>query len=93
MIKKSSLKTSDKLDKWRKDQAKTYRRYIKTSAVGLEVGLAIIIGSLLGYIGDSYFNTSPIGVIIGLLIGSMAAIKCLLIFTKSYLKNNDHYDE
>jgi ATP synthase protein I len=78
---------------WEKDQAKTYRTYLKTSAVGLEFGLCIVVGALLGYIFDRYFKTAPTGLLIGVLMGSIAAIKSLITFVKSYLKNSDKNDE
>lgn len=82
-----------KLRDWQVSQAKAYRSYIKTSAVGLEFGLSIIIGALGGYFFDQYFLSSPWALLFGVLVGSIAAVKRLSIFTKSYLKKKDSYDD
>jgi ATP synthase protein I len=86
-------KTADKLKKWQTSQTQAYRTYIKTSAVGLEFGLAIVVGMLIGYFIDRYFSTSPYGLIIGLIIGSVAAAKRLWTFVKSYLEKNGKNDD
>lgn len=78
--------------KWQKEQADAYRTYIKTSAVGLEFGLSIVVGCTLGYFFDRHFLTSPYGLVVGLIIGSLAAAKRLIVFVKSYLKKNDSDD-
>lgn len=86
-------KISDKLKSWQKEQADAYRVYIKTSAVGLEVGLSIGIGALLGYFSDRYFASAPTGLLIGTLIGTLAAGKRLWVFAKDYLKKGGSNDE
>lgn len=73
----------------KKNDFDAYKIYIKTSAIGLEVGLYIIIGSLLGYFFDKKYHTSPFGLIFGVLIGGIGAIKTLWKFAKDYLKKND----
>jgi F0F1-type ATP synthase assembly protein I len=83
----------NKLKAWRKDQADAYRTYIKTSSVGLEFGLSIGIGALIGYFFDRHFKTAPYGLLIGVIIGSIAAAKRLYLFVKSYLKKNESDDE
>lgn len=72
---------------YQKKQSDAYKTYIKTSAVGLEFGLSIVVGALGGYFADRYLHSSPWGLIIGVVIGSVAGVKRLLVFTKSYLKN------
>lgn len=74
-------------------KAETYKIYIKTSAVGLEFGLAIIVGVGGGYLVDKYFHISPYGLIIGAFIGSLAAIKTLWVFSKKYLADNKKNDQ
>jgi ATP synthase protein I len=82
-----------KLKDWQIDQSKAYRSYIKTSAVGLEFGLSIAMGALLGYFVDKYFLSSPYGLLIGIIVGSIAAVRCLWVFVKSYLAKNDHNND
>jgi len=86
---KKSEKVVGKLKDWQIDQAKAYRTYVKTSAVGLEFGLAIAIGALLGYFADRYFSSSPYCLLAGVILGSIAGIKRLLVFVKSYLAKDD----
>lgn len=81
------------LKNWRKDQAEAYKTYVKTSAVGLEFGLAIAVGALIGYFLDKYFATSPYCLIGGVIIGSIAAVKRIWLFSKAYLEKNKSDDK
>lgn len=81
-------KKSAKLKEWQQSQVEAYRVYLRTSAVGLEFGLAIGVGAVLGYLCDRYFHSAPYGLIIGILIGSVAAGKRMYTFVKKYLENN-----
>lgn len=83
----------DKLKGWQGEQTKAYQEYVKTSAVGLEFGLAIALGALLGYFADKYFSSSPYGLLIGIVIGTIAGAKRLYIFVKSYLKKDQSHDD
>jgi F0F1-type ATP synthase assembly protein I len=65
-----------------------YREYIKAGAIGLEVGLSIIVGGGMGYIAERYFDISPWGLIIGAVFGMVAAGRTLYRFSKKYLKDN-----
>lgn len=67
-----------------------YKTYIKTSAVGLEFGLSIGLCMLIGYWIDKKFSMYPWGLIIGVIIGFTAGVKRLWVFSKSYLKKNNH---
>ena len=91
MVKQEKKKSHEEnLTEWRQKRAEAYRSYIKTSAVGLEFGLAIVIGTGLGYAVDRYFATSPYGVIVGAIVGSIAAAKRIWLFSKRYLdREND----
>ncbi len=86
-------KLTKNLKNWRQSQAEAYKVYIKTSAVGLEVGLSIAIAALLGYFVDKYFASSPYGLIVGVLIGALAAGKRLWVFSKSYIEQNKKDDD
>lgn len=72
----------------RSERAKTYQVYIRTSAIGLEVGLSIIVGAVAGYFADDFFGTKPYGVLFGLVAGVLAAAKTLYGFVQKYLKAN-----
>jgi F0F1-type ATP synthase assembly protein I len=73
---------------WRKEKADAYKDYIKTSAVGLEVGLSIVVGISAGFFVDRYFHCEPWGIVGGFIIGAAAAGKRLYSFSKKYLKDN-----
>jgi F0F1-type ATP synthase assembly protein I len=93
MEEKNKKKWPENLRDWQKSQSETYRTYIKTSAVGLEFALAIGISALIGYYLDQRFGGSPWGLIIGMLIGVLAGVKRLWIFSKEYLKKSDSDDD
>lgn len=76
----------------KKEVSDTYKSYIKTSAVGLEIGLSIVVGALAGYLFDGYFDTRPYGLLFGFLVGALAAAKRLYMFSKQYLKENSEDD-
>lgn len=65
-----------------------YRDYLKAGAIGLEVGLSILVGGALGYGVERYFDVSPWGLIIGAGFGMAAAARTLYRFSKRYLKEN-----
>lgn len=93
---KKQQKRNDAIKKmrdWQKSQSDAYRTYIKTSAVGLEFGLAIVVGALLGYFVDRYFSISPYGLLIGVVIGTIAAVKRLWVFVKSYVEKDESHDD
>ena len=69
-----------------------YQTYLKTSAVGLEAGLSIVVGIVLGFFADKYLMSSPYGMIIGLTLGILAAAKSLYTFSKKYLKQENKKD-
>ena len=55
-----------------------YRNYIHDSAGGLEVGLSVVAGALLGFFFDKEFGTDPWGLLVGMFFGVAAAAKVLL---------------
>jgi len=44
--------------------------------------------TLIGYFIDKHFLSSPYGLIIGCVIGFLAGIKTLYVFSKNYIKKN-----
>ena len=65
-----------------------YREYLKAGAIGLEVGLSIIVGAGLGYLIERYFNIAPWGLLAGAGFGIAAAGRTLYRFSKRYLRDN-----
>ena len=75
-------------ERWRQDKAKAYREYIRTSAIGLEVGLSIVVGLAIGYFIEKHYQIAPWGIVGGLVLGCAAATRRLWIFSKKYLKEH-----
>ena len=63
-------------------------KYIKASSLGLEMGLSVIIGSMIGYWLDEQWHTKPWMTIIWFFIGCAASIKAVLRYIKKQ-KNNE----
>ncbi len=60
------------------------RQLGKYGAVGIEMGLAVLIGLLLGQYIDSKFDCAPYGENIGLFAGLGAAVKALIRVSRDY---------
>lgn len=75
------------------EAAETYRIYVKTSAVGIEVTLCIGLGIWFGDFADNYFASSPWGLIIGATLGTVAAARAIYYFVKKYLKTQAEADK
>ena len=66
-----------------------YKDYLKTSTLGLEIGLSILVGGGLGYVAERYFDISPWGLIIGAGLGILTAVRTMYRFSKRYLNDLD----
>ena len=51
---------------------------LRYSAVGIEVGLSVIVGLIAGTFADDYFETSPWLSLAGLLVGVAAGFRSLM---------------
>lgn len=71
------------------EKAAQYRLYMRTSAAGLEFGLSVVIGALMGYFGDRYFDSAPFGLVLGLGFGMAAGIRSLMRITKKVLRDHE----
>ena len=60
------------------------RQLGKYGAVGIEMGLAVLIGLLLGQYVDSKFDCAPYGQNVGLFAGLGAAVKALFRVSRDY---------
>ena len=69
------------------DKRKLYKRLMRYSAVGLEMGFAVAIGVAMGYYLDQYFNTSPWLILIFLMLGVVAAFRSLFSLMKDVDRN------
>jgi len=64
------------------DRQKLYKRAVRYSAVGLEMGFCVAIGVIVGYLLDRHFQTKPWLTLIFLLLGVAAAFRGLFTLMK-----------
>ena len=65
---------------------------LQYSSHGLEMGLCVVIGSVMGYYLDKYFHTSPYLTIIFMLFGVAAAVKTAIRLIKQVEKDDKRND-
>ena len=68
---------------------KAYYDLLKFSALGLEMGAAVVIGLLFGIFLDSRFGTSPWLTLLFLGFGFAAAVKAVLKAVSSEILKDD----
>lgn len=57
------------------DQSDAFRKGLSIAMrIGVELVAALAVGGGLGYLADSYFGSSPIGILIGVFLGMTAGL-------------------
>ena len=56
----------------------------RLSSLGIEIGVAVGFGLFIGYQADGYFQSSPIGILLGMLVGMIAAARSVRKTLKLY---------
>ena len=57
------------------EQPDAFRKGLSIAVrIGVELVAALVVGGGLGYLADSYFNSSPIGILIGVFLGMSAGL-------------------
>src|SRR3989442_14125767 len=57
------------------DEPDAFRKGLSIAMrIGVELVAALIVGGGLGYVADSYFNSSPVGILIGVFLGMSAGL-------------------
>ena len=67
---------------------KRYRRYLRFSTVGLELGLAVIIGLLVGQYLDKWLGTDPWLLLLFLIFGMAAGFRSVFRLLKDMNAGN-----
>jgi ATP synthase protein I len=74
----------------KKDVIKPLLRY---GSLGIEMGLCVVIGIIIGQYLDKVFDTKPYLTIIFLLFGIAAAFKSIIVLIKKAEKDNEGNDD
>jgi ATP synthase protein I len=69
------------------DRKRLYKRVMRYSAVGLEMGFSVAIGVVIGYYLDRYFHTGPWLTLIFLILGVVAGFRSLFSLMKGLDKD------
>ena len=72
--------------KWREEKADQYRKALRSSVLGLEIMVFILVGGGIGYYIDKNYETAPWGFWIGGFFGISGAIKTMVIMVREYNK-------
>lgn len=64
------------------DRKRLYKRVMRYSAVGLEMGFSVAIGVAIGYYLDRYFHTGPWLMLFFLILGVIAGFRSLFSLMK-----------
>ncbi len=65
---------------------------LQYSSRGLEMGLNVVVGIVMGYYLDKYFKTSPYLTIIFMLFGVAAAVKTAIRLIRKVEKDDERND-
>jgi ATP synthase protein I len=72
----------------------TWWAFMTYGSLGLEMGLSVAIGILIGYYLDRYFGTSPVLTLVFLIFGLIAGMKRLYTLWKKMQKeDNERSDD
>lgn len=74
--------------KWREEKADQYRKALRSSVLGLEIVVFILVGGGIGYYLDKNYGTEPWGFWIGSFFGVAGAIKTMVVMVREYNKSN-----
>jgi ATP synthase protein I len=71
------------------DSPRRYRRYLRYSTVGLELGLSVLLGLVVGQWLDGYFGTEPWLLLLFLLFGMVAGFRSLFRLLRDVNRPDD----
>lgn len=85
----SPLQRRLRVRKEMEERGKSYRLYMQTSVGGLEVGLSVLVGCLLGFWADKTWDTMPWCTLAGLGFGIAAGARQLYRLTKKHMPDDE----
>ena len=74
-------------------KARSVYRAARYSSIGLELGVSVVIGMLMGLWADGKLDSSPWGVIAGIALGFVAAIRSIRRTLQALLKEDQEQAE
>jgi ATP synthase protein I len=75
-----------------KAKNKLFEQLLRYSTIGLEMGISVAIGIVLGYFLDRYLGTTPWLTLIFMLLGVAAAFRSLFALMKTINKNKGPHE-
>ena len=69
---------------WREEKGRQYRKALRSSVLGLEIVVFVLIGGGIGYYLDNNYGTAPWGFWIGSFFGVSGAIKTMVVMIREY---------
>ncbi len=72
---------------------KKFFKYLSISTIGLHLVSGIVVGVLIGYYLDKFFNTSPILTILFFFFGVLAGFRNMYKDVQKYVLNNEDNNE
>lgn len=72
-----------------KPKKKLFRQILRYSTIGLEMGFAVAIGGVMGYLLDRWLGTGPWLTLVFLILGSVAAFRSLFALMKAVGKSKN----
>lgn len=85
MTEETPLERRLRLRKQAEEKGAAYRSAMQTHVSGMEVGLSVVVGALLGYWVDHVWDTTPWGTLVGLALGVGAGGRVLYRISKKSL--------
>ena len=67
--------------------------YLRHSAVGIEMGLSVVVGLLVGWFLDDYFGTAPWLLLVFLILGMVAGFRSMFRAARRMREEAQHNRE
>jgi ATP synthase protein I len=75
------------------DKVKLFRQFASYSTLGLEMGLSVAVGAVIGYYIDKWLKTEPWFLIVFLLFGVVAGFRSLYQALKRLQKEDEDMED